>query len=377
MKVIVVGGGVGGLTAALALAGRHQVIVLERDRTSSDADAEASLQLAPNATRVLRDLGVLDEVRAYAALPRRLMLRGALTGAKLTALELGERFNDRYGAPYVIASRGDLVTTLRAACADLGVTREIATVTGADPEAATVITADGETYFGDAVIAADGAGSVLRALVHRDAPLDSGFVAYRGSAPSDEVASSRTGDVTTWIGPGAYLTQYTMRGGKTCDYVAVFRADSDIDEVVADSCPDVQEGTSFLRRDRRWPLSDRTPLDSLVNGRLALLGDAAHPMLPYLGQGACQAIEDAAALADALAACAPCRADGALAEYDRRRAPRAARVLRAARTWGDVCNAEGVAALMRNELLRRHDSRDYTDIDWLYDPRIPVRTLGP
>jgi salicylate hydroxylase len=168
-----------------------------------------------------------------------------------------------------------------------------------------------------------------------------------------------------------------MRGGKTCDYVAVFRADSDIDEVVADSCPDVQEGTSFLRRDRRWPLSDRTPLDSLVNGRLALLGDAAHPMLPYLGQGACQAIEDAAALADALAACAPCRADGALAEYDRRRAPRAARVLRAARTWGDVCNAEGVAALMRNELLRRHDSRDYTDIDWLYDPRIPVRTLGP
>jgi 3-hydroxybenzoate 6-monooxygenase len=95
-------------------------------------------------------------------------------------------------------------------------------------------------------------------------------------------------------------------------------------------------------------------------------------MLPYLAQGACQAIEDAAALADALNGCAPCRADRALAEYDRRRAPRAARVQHATRTWGDVWNAEGVGALMRNELLRRHDPHDYTDMDWLYGDHVPA-----
>lgn len=371
MKVIVVGGGIGGLTAALALAGRHEVIVLERLRTP--ADAGVSLQLAPNATRVLRDLGVLDEVRAVAALPRRMMLRGALTGAKLTALDLGERFTDRYGAPYLIVARGDLLAVLRNACADLGVTIESGVaVTAADPEAATVTADDGETYLGDAVVVTDGSDSALRALVHRDEPIDSGFVAYRGSAPADSVASARGGDVTIWIGHGLYLVQYTQRGGLACDYAAVLRGDRGVEEAVADSCSEVQDGARYLRRNRRWRLSDREPLETLVTGRLALLGDAAHPTLPYLAQGACQAMEDAAALADALTGSAPGRADSALAEYDRRRAPRAARVQRATRTWGDVWNADGVGALMRNELLRRHDSQDYSDTDWLYGEHIPA-----
>jgi 3-hydroxybenzoate 6-monooxygenase len=132
-------------------------------------------------------------------------------------------------------------------------------------------------------------------------------------------------------------------------------------------CPQVREAMGCLWRDRWWAMYDREPIASFAHGRIALLGDAAHPMLQYLAQGACQAIEDADVLARVLAASpGPHLAGKAFAEYQRLRAPRAARVQRAARTWGDIWHVDGVGALLRDELFRRRPADDYTYVDWLY-----------
>jgi 2-polyprenyl-6-methoxyphenol hydroxylase-like FAD-dependent oxidoreductase len=347
MRAVIVGGGIGGLTAALALARTgHAVTVLEREESFTELGA--GLQLAPNATRRLRDLGVLDRIIDVGVLPNRLVLRSALTGHELTSLDLGAPFAHRYGAPYVVVHRGDLLTVLHDACASAGVSLcPGVTVTGI------------ENLDADLVVAADGLGSMFRA----DELIDSGFVAYRGTAPTADVPGVAPGDVTAWIGPDLHFVQYTLRGGEVCNHVAVFRGGRDLDEAFQHCCDYVRGTTAYLWRDRNWPMRDRAPLASLVTGRLALLGDAAHPMLQYLAQGACQAIEDAAALAHALTGDT---VEAGLAEYDRLRAPRAARVQRAARTWGDIWHIDGTGALLRDELFRRRDPRDYAHTDWLY-----------
>ena len=308
--ILVVGGGIGGLTAALALArDGHRVRVLEK--AAQFAELGAGLQLAPNATRVLAGLGVLGRVLEAGVRPRRLLLRSAL-------------------------------------------------------------------------IAADGLHSGVRALFSADQPVCSGFAAYRGTARIDEVtARSELDEVVAWIGPDLHFVQYPLRAGQIYNQVAVFRsrvhaadpglADGDwggpgeLDEAFGACCPQVREATGFLWRDRWWPMYDREPLAGWTRGRIALLGDAAHPMLQYLAQGACQAIEDTAALTRALAACpGPQLIGKALAGYQAERAPHAARVQRTARTWGDIWHVGGVGALLRDELFRRRPADDYSYTDWLY-----------
>ena len=341
MDILVVGGGIGGLTAALALArDGHQVRVLEK--AAQFAELGAGLQLAPNATRILSRLGVLDRVLDAGVRPRRLLLRSAVTAEELTALDLGEPFTARYQAPYVVMHRSDLLAILYDACQAAGVglcpDQDVRAVTdGADAagRAAAAECADGTRYQAAAVIAADGLHSGVRRLFTADQPVCSGFAAYRGTARIDQVtARSGLDEVVAWIGPDLHFVQYPLRAGQIYNQVAVFRSPKyaacpgspTVSGAARTSstracCPQVREATGFLWRDRWWPMYDREPLAIWTRGRIALLGDAAHPMLQYLAQGACQAIEDADALARALAAC-PARPVGAGAGTTRPPAPR-------------------------------------------------------
>ena len=391
MDILIVGGGIGGLTAALALArDGYQVRVLEK--AAQFAELGAGLQLAPNATRILSRLGVLDGVLDAGVRPRRLLLRSAVTADELTALDLGEPFAARYQAPYVVMHRSDLLAILYEACQAAGVElcpdSDVCAVTDG-AVAATAECADGTRHDGAAVIAADGLHSVVRRLFTADQPVCSGFAAYRGTARIDQVtARSGLDEVVAWIGPDLHFVQYPLRAGQIYNQVAVFRSPKyaacpgladgqwggpdELDEAFQACCPQVREATGFLWRDRWWPMYDREPLTVWTRGRIALLGDAAHPMLQYLAQGACQAIEDADALARALAACPGRELIGqALAHYAATRATHAARVQRTARTWGDIWHVSGVGALLRDELFRRRPADDYSYTDWLYGPVRP------
>ena len=384
--VVIVGGGIGGLTTALALA-RHGRSVRVLERASEFAEIGAGLQLAPNATRILARLGVLDEVVARGVLPQRLVLRDALDGTELTHLSLGEDFRRRYGGPYVVLHRSDLLDVLVGACAASGVALETGRLTlqvTDTPAGAEVSCEDGSLHHADAVVGADGLRSLLRGQLSQDDPVSSGYVAYRGAVPFDQATMHiDPADVTAFIGPGLHLVQYALRAGEMVNTVAVFRSPvyradpsasdwggpEELDSVFTDVCGPVRDALPLLWRDRRWQMYDREPIPQWVHGRLALLGDAAHPMLQYLAQGACQAIEDADALATSLGPVGGNQMPAALALYADARRQHTARVQRSARIWGEMWHVDGVARLLRNELFRRLDPRDHgCYIDWLYGP---------
>ncbi|MDX3111708.1 FAD-dependent monooxygenase [Nonomuraea angiospora] len=369
VEVVVVGGGIGGLAAAFAQARAGRAVrVLER--SAAFGEVGAGLQLGPNATRVLHRWGLLDQVTEKGVLPRRLVFRDALTGEELTHLDLGEGFRHRYGGPYVVAHRGDLHAVLLRACTDAGVEllngRHVERV---DAGRARTHCADGEVHEGDVVVAADGLQSVLRAQLVADQTHDSGFVAYRGMRPLPE--DFDVSDVVAYLGPDCHFVQYALRGGELLNQVAVFRGPGDLEPAFDDCCEAIGKGLPYLWRERHWPMLDRPPTGTWVRGRLALLGDAAHPMLQYLAQGACQAIEDAHELAEQSAAG---DWDRALAAYQEIRAPRTARVQTTARLWGDIWHVDGVARVLRNELFRTRDPAGHAYVDWLYGrPRPAAR----
>jgi salicylate hydroxylase len=385
-EVVVVGGGIGGLANAYALAtAGHRVRVLER--AAEFAEVGAGLQMAPNATRILREWGLLDRVVEAGVTPQRLVFRDALTGEELTRLELGVDFLERYGAPYVVIHRSDLLTILVDACREAGV--ELVPGTGVDDVEAgpngAVVHAGEARLDADVVLAADGLRSTLRGKFSDDEPISSGYVAYRGAFPVSELTleldERSFEEVVVYLGPGCHLVQYPLRRGEIFNTVAVFespafaRGEADwggpeeLDAVFAGACEPVRRGLASLWRDRRWPMYDRLPIGTWVSGRLALTGDAAHPMLQYLAQGACQAIEDAHCLSTEVAKTAVDGTvdwDTALATYQELRTARTAQVQTTARVWGDIWHVDGIARLLRNALFTDRDVADHKYVDWLY-----------
>lgn len=381
--VVVVGGGIGGLSCAYALArGGYSVRLLER--ADEFGEVGAGLQLAPNATRILRDWDLLDEVIAAGVLPRRLMLRDGLTDEPLIHADLTDRFHARYGVPYVVVHRSDLHRILLEACRRVGVSLETKTavekVDNLRADGALTYCTEGRCYESSVTLAADGLSSTLRPQVVADEEVFSGLVAYRGTIPIRDIPPA---DVVGWIGPGCDFVEYALRGGEVLNLVATFvspgyaRGDVDwggvdeLDAAFAGFCGHVREAVGWLWRDRRWLLCDRLPADSWVAGRLALVGDAAHPMMQYLAQGACQAMEDAHELA---AQATAHTVDGAtdwdltLASYQRARIPRASRLQRMSRIWCESWHLDGAAAIVRNELFRTVDD-PYHYADSIYGPR--------
>ncbi|MBM9467767.1 FAD-dependent monooxygenase [Nakamurella leprariae] len=375
-KVVVVGGGMGGLASAMVLA-RLGASVTLYEHAPAFGEVGAGIQLGPNATRRLAAWGLLDETVARGFLPERLVLRDATTGQELTAQRLGADFVERYQAPYVVIHRSDLHAILHDAAAESGV--ELVVDTHVErieqvQDRALVIMADGRVVDADAVVAADGLASASRDRIVGDQPVPSGYVAYRGTLPND---GEHGADVVAWLGPRCHFVQYPLRRGELLNMVAVFQSPAFLrgevewggeDELDAayDRCtPEVRQATTRLWRDRRWPMYDRNPTTNWGSGRVTLTGDAAHPMLQYLAQGACQALEDASAL-ERHAAGAPGDWPATFAAFAGERQPRTARVQTTARTWGEVWHVDGVARLLRNELLRHRDTASYAYLDWLY-----------
>jgi 2-polyprenyl-6-methoxyphenol hydroxylase-like FAD-dependent oxidoreductase len=386
VDVVVVGGGIGGLANAYALAtAGHSVRVLER--APEFAEVGAGLQLAPNATRILREWGLLDDVVAAGVLPRRLVFKDAVDRRELTHVDLDADFVQRYGAPYVVIHRSDLLAILATACERAGVDL-VANCTVEDVETAghsAVVHAGDDRHRAQVALAADGLRSALRAKLSDDEPVCSGYVAYRGAFRTadieDHLDENAMHDVVVYLGPGCHLVQYPLRRGEMFNTVAVFESPAfhrgetewggpeELDQVFAGSCDEVRRGLASLWRDRRWPMYDRLPIPTWVHGRLALTGDAAHPMLQYLAQGACQALEDAHCLAteaEKLSADGDLDWSLALAAYQQIRTTRTARVQTTARVWGDIWHVDGVARLLRNTVFQDRDPADHRHMDWLY-----------
>lgn len=381
LPALIVGGGIGGLATALAVASTGRPVHLI-EQAAEFTEIGAGLQIGANATRVMSRLGILGDAEAVAVLPEQAVMRDATTGDKLTGLTLGATYRRRYGFPYLVMHRSDLLQILLDACVaepliSLENNRHVVDCQLADDGAA-VTCEDGEIYRADLVIGADGLRSRLRRLFADDEPVCSGYVAYRGTMPVEAVETGVEGtDVVLWIGPQLHLMQYPVRAGALYNQVAVFYSKSfaeggewgtpeELDEIFAPTVDPVRLSAASVSRTRHWPLYDRDPLDTFVRGRVALLGDAAHPMLQVLGQGACQAFEDAAFVADQLAA-HPDDVDKALAAYDQARVPRTTRCQRVARPWADTWHlTDPLAITLRNRIFRSRADDDYSDVDWLY-----------
>ena len=388
---VVIGGGIGGVAAALRLRQQGARVTLV-EQAPEFGEVGAGLQLAPNATRLLAEWGLLDRVLNIAVAPKHLVFRDAVTGRELLRKNVQGEFEERYGAPYIVAHRADLHAILVEAARESGV-ELVNGVTIARTEntalGARATTADGREFDADAVIAADGIRSVVRAQMSDDEPIPSGYVAFRGALPiSDVKHASDMEDVVVWLGPRCHLVQYPLRRGEMFNTVAVFQSpaflrgeevwgtEDELEEAYKDCVPEVRKALENLWRVRSWPMFDRLPLSNWVDGNVALLGDAAHPMLQYLAQGACQALEDADVLGRLVRERVTTADDGerprawagALREYNEIREPRTSRVQTTARVWGESWHVdEPVAVLVRNMLFEAADARGgYPYTDWLY-----------
>jgi salicylate hydroxylase len=381
VPILIVGGGIGGLTTALALSRRNcRVHVVEK--SPEFGEIGAGLQLAPNAMRVLDDVGLLPDIRKHAVQPSRLVWMDAVRGTRITALELGDAFQARYGHPYIVMHRSDLLDCLLAACRasnliTLESNRPVASIEDLG-DAARVRFADGSACDAGLLIGADGLWSTVRKLFSDDAPISDGYVAYRGTIDMAQMSQHAGLDnVVMWIGPDMHFVQYPIRRGELYNQVAVFRSKryrpgtddwgtaEELDAHYAQTCDYVQACIKVMWRDKRWPMHDRAPILTWTRNRIGLLGDAAHPMFQYIAQGACQAIEDALCLAKRVAA-SPNDPAAALQAYERDRVLRTARVQITARAMGAYFHLDGVPAIVRNDLMERRATDDFSMLDWLY-----------
>ncbi|EJW11647.1 Salicylate hydroxylase [Rhodovulum sp. PH10] len=397
--ILVAGAGIGGLTASLALAARgFRVVVLEQ--ASRLEETGAGIQLSPNASRVLIRLGLAETLAPVVCVPDVVRVRKASSGRDIVTLPIG-RSERYYGAPYWTVHRGDLQAALLAKVRECG---DIEIKLGArvdefaiHPNGVTVAFS-GPTGASDvggiALIGADGLRSQVREkLGDARPPRPAGRAAWRTLLPVQVLAPElRTPSVNLWIGRGAHLVHYPVRGGELVNIVAIATDDTEAPgwSSPASSGEVLQHfpenrwplGARALiaRPERwlRWTLYDRPPLKKWGRGPVTLLGDAAHPMLPFLAQGAAMAIEDAIVLADALAK-RPEAPAAALRAYERARRPRDHDVQRAARRNDRFYHLGGPMALARDLVMRVGLGGELmlARYDWIYDWQPPADVLAP
>jgi 3-hydroxybenzoate 6-monooxygenase len=381
-EILIAGAGIGGLAAALALARKGRTVrVLEK--APELGEIGYGIQVGPNAHRMLEHLGVMDALEPSIVLPESLLWMDAVSGREIARLDLNVDFRARYRRPYFVVHRRDLHGALESACRALpAVTIETSKGVASfeqGEDRVIVRCEDGSTYEGLALIGADGLHSVVRATIAGDgAPRVSGHVAYRGVVPVESIADkSHANAMVMWVGHDLHLVQYRLRGGTVMNNVAVIESRkfkrgekiwgdaAELEEIFAPTVPTVRSMLALVGKDRNWVLVDREPISQWTKGRATLLGDAAHPTLQYLAQGACMAIEDACVLAEKVDS-AGGNFEQAFNAYQQERFLRCARVVLTSRAFGSICHAGGTARELRNHLCPRNNDEAYRHTDWIY-----------
>jgi salicylate hydroxylase len=382
-EILIVGGGIGGVASALALA-RRGIPSRVLEKAPEFGEIGYGIQQGPNAYRMLDWLGVMKHLEPQAVFTRNLILIDALTDRELTRISCGDTFRRHFRAPYTVVHRRDLHGALLEACRGreeitLHTSKELVSF---EDRASSVVArfADGSEYEGRALIGADGLRSRVREILVGDGPpRPAGHVTYRGVVPVAEVKDqSHFDDMVIWIGPDLHLVQYRLRGGTVMNNVATvasrkfangerrdYGGPDELAEVFSRTTPQVQEMLGYVGKDKNWLLHDREPRAGWTRGNVALLGDAAHPTLQYLAQGACMAIEDSVVLSGLLAK-AGNDVPAALQAYETQRYLRTARVTITSRIFGDIIHADGGARDLRNHLLAQRTPETFWEIDWLY-----------
>lgn len=358
MRIIVAGGGIGGLSAALALA-RAGFSVEVMEQADALREVGAGLQLSPNATKVLRALGVLDRVEAAASRPDALELRIGRTGQRIFTIPMGARAEKRYGAPYLHVHRADFVAALRDAAEAAGAKVTLASRVAAFTREGKVVRVgldSGEIVEAGLLIGADGMHSaVRRQMFGEDHPRFTGSVAWRCLAPA-KAGIGLPEAAVVWAGPGRHAVTYRVRRGELINFVGVVEQSEWRDESWSEA-GDKAELRELFRKwakpvvavidaagtPSRWGLFDRDPLERWTKGRVALLGDACHPMPPFQAQGAAMAVEDAFVLARCLTE-QPDQPENALRTYETLRKPRTTKVLLSARANMGVFHRSNLAS---------------------------------
>jgi 2-polyprenyl-6-methoxyphenol hydroxylase-like FAD-dependent oxidoreductase len=380
--IIIAGGGIGGLAAALALARKGRAVhVLEQ--ASEFREIGAGVQLGPNAFKMFERLGLTEAIDAVAVYPDNLIMMDAVTGAEVTRVPVRES-RARFGYPYAVIHRGDLLAAILAACRrsnliTLETSRRVANFE--DRGACVMVTTEnGERHEGAAAIGCDGIWSHFRAeLVGDGEPRISGHIAYRAVLPTAEFPEEmRQNDVVLWAGPKNHLVHYPLRRGELYNLIAVFHSQryeegwnafgdpGELREHFRQNRPEVRRLLDKIEEWRMWVLCDREPARHWSRGRVALLGDAAHPMLQYLAQGAGMAIEDAVELADQVERAGD-DLPAAFEAYVDARYLRTARVQVMARVYGEFYHAAGVTRELRNMALAGRTPEQALDSSaWLY-----------
>jgi len=381
--IIISGGGIGGLAAAYSLALKgFPVRVLEQSHEFKEVGA--GIQLGPNIFRVLDRIGLKDAVLADAHVPGTLQMRDAITGKLITTIQLGDKIVDAFGYPYAVTHRTDIHGVFLEACRNnnlvtLETNRHVDDYEDTS-DGVTVTLADGERIAGRALIGCDGMWSRIRERIVGDGkPRVSGHIAYRAVLRRDEVPDDLWNpDVVLWAGPRTHFVHYPLRRGELYNLVAVFHSDHYQEGWDAEGSkellwkhfagerPEVLRMLERINTWKMWVLCDREPVKNWTKGNAVLLGDAAHPMLQYLAQGACMATEDAVILADKVAA-KPDDLPAAFQEYNDTRYLRTARVQITARVYGEFYHARGPTAELRDQMLAsRTPQQAHDSVAWLY-----------
>jgi salicylate hydroxylase len=383
-SILIVGGGLGGLTAALALARqRRSVRVLEG--APAFGAIGYGIQFGPNVFHALDRIGASDAVLEKADSPRALVMFDALDGKEVTRVPTGASLRARFKYPYIIIHRVDLHNVLLEAC-----TREPLITLVPDAmvtrfadrgDGVTVTTEKGDTFHGAALIGADGIRSRIRAQVFADGdPLPNGFMGFRTIVPMRDVVADVERDIVAlWGGPGFHIVHYPLRHGELFNIVAVFRRSAEaergdvaayraeLEQAYRNAHPGMKALLAMLDLGRRQAIGDRDPIRHWHKGRVVLLGDAAHPTLQSLAQGACMAIEDGQCLADCIVAAGDDH-ESAFRRYESARVVRTARVTLESRYIWEVYHADGLAREVYWQMLGERSEADiFQCLAWLYD----------